>query len=138
MPNVFAKQEDLEQHVAAELAKIKSASDAALKKHALELGPVRNEYMSGTSIIDMLYFEHDPSDQHYAVVKAFVDKHGKEVMAAIDAELKALKELATWSATQKWPTGANSLSRYTQYGTVLHHINFGVLPAIKKLMHTTK
>ena len=135
MPNTFNHQADLERHVAAELDRIQVASDKALHTHILELGPIRHEYIAGTSVLNMLYYTSDPQDEHYPLAKAFVDKHGKEVQAAIDSELKAMKELAAWSAEQKWPTGANSLTRYTKYGSALHLLNFGIIPAIKRLMH---
>jgi hypothetical protein len=134
LPNAFQKQEELEKYVDDQLVVLRAKMNDSLKRYRLELAPIAKEYQANTTIPDLIYFNNDPRDEHYDLAKQFMDKHGEVVLKAVEDYIDGMKVLKKWSDEQKWPTGQDSLSRFTKYRYDIHHALQSLLPTIKRMM----
>lgn len=134
IPDELREQQRLEDEVNERLRQAFVDAERVLRPHALKLRPATVEYVSTTPLIDVIYFESHPSDDHYELVRSFVREHSVEIRRVVDDLIKHLDAIEVWANDQQWPAGVNNWSKYTRYSYVVHHVQMGIIPAVTKLI----
>lgn len=112
VPNVLARENELEQQVRSEVQQIETRANALLKPHLLQIAQLRKEYQPSTQILDILSFElisEYPNNKRLA--RSFINQHIDLVLRAATQQYDELKQLVTKFDAENWPVG-KSWTRY--------------------------
>ena len=127
IPNVFQHQRDLEEHVSNSIQSLQANINKRMTKYRLQLAPVLKEYHNSMFIPLVFYFNEDD------LVTSFLKEHGDEMLDLMKIYEDGLNNLKNWSKEQNWPTGTNSLTKYTNFRYAVREAS-DIVNAIKKAM----
>lgn len=122
MPELFAKQRQLEDWMRKKLKHVSTIPDIILQKYKSELSEVFKEYVPDINILEVLYFNASSKDPHgykkppdsgveernTEICDAFIERHREDIKDAIISWIGAFKSLAAEAKELNWPTGKGS------------------------------
>jgi len=118
LPGLFKKQANLEKAVNSALQAIEKASEVEFDRRDPELSAIVHHYQPSASVIDMVLWNtpdnNDAGPEAQEQARAFVKKHHGKMLASLQAQLDALKQLGDDANSEDWPTGKGSL-KYTRF-----------------------